>query len=293
MRKNDSPELKIIRVFLPLLIYLGVRMIVEFGFAAYAAWLKMTQIGESDSAHYILAYNFLDNTEEYLQNHVLVILFISGLITLFLLFFVDKQEKNRKNVNEWHFIDEKNMMLLCLLGVCTAGGLGRLVHTVCDLFSSTDGGYAVVYETFQNNPEIFQLLTLCIVAPITEEVVFRGMMYRRLKEYVDITAAVLLDALFFGIFHGNLIQGVYAVLLGILLCFVREKCRSMIAPVLLHMSCNTIAFVMSYSSISRVIDENPLIKIFVTVVELVGIFLCAYLVNEESEKKEMEIKNDV
>ena len=61
MRKNDSLELKIVRVMLPLLIYYGVSLIVQVIFGIYAQiriFLNM-----ENSVDYSKAYHFIENTE--------------------------------------------------------------------------------------------------------------------------------------------------------------------------------------------------------------------------------------
>ena len=72
---------------------------------------------------------------------------------------------------------------------------------------------------------------MIIVAPLIEELLFRGIIYQRfksafayvvhsagLKKYPQIMAA-LFSAAIFGFLHGNLLQGIYAFLLGTDICF--------------------------------------------------------------------------
>lgn len=288
MRENDSLELKIIRVALPLLIYFGVQLCVQVAFGIYAMWYKFVSIEGSGSAHYILAYNFLDNTEEYLNSHSLAALFISAVITLVILFFIRKKE--RKDIrSEWAVIDGREFLLLIFLGVFAAGGLGKLVTIIP--FEQLGGDYVQVAKGFKENPMLFQILTLCIAAPLVEEVVFRGMMYGRLKEYMEEIAAAIVSAVIFGIYHGNLTQGVYALLLGVLLCLVKEKCGSMAAPVLLHMSCNTAALVMMYLPVSTKINQDMISKILMAALELAGMGVFFYLFYRGREQEGIKEDN--
>ncbi len=92
MKRNDSLELKIIRVALPLLIYYGIQLVVQTFFGIYAMIKKFGDIEGSDSAGYILAYNFLDNTEEYINTHSLVVLLLAAVPTICILSFMMKRE---------------------------------------------------------------------------------------------------------------------------------------------------------------------------------------------------------
>jgi len=50
--------------------------------------------------------------------------------------------------------------------------------------------------------------------------------------------AVIISALMFGLYHGNLVQGIYAFIMGCLLALVYEWTGSFAAPVLFHMIAN-------------------------------------------------------
>lgn len=68
-----------------------------------------------------------------------------------------------------------------------------------------------------------EIVSAVIAAPLLEELLFRGMIYKRLRDLCSAKTAILVSAAFFGIFHGNLVQFVYAFIIGIMLAFVYEK----------------------------------------------------------------------
>ena len=77
-----------------------------------------------------------------------------------------------------------------------------------------------------------------LVGPAAEELIFRGMIYRRAENYFRTGWAVGISSALFGIYHGNVIQFLYAAVLGILLAVIYEKSRTLLAPVLAHMAVN-------------------------------------------------------
>lgn len=85
---------------------------------------------------------------------------------------------------------------------------------------------------------LLQLVVAGIVAPIVEEMIFRGLIYKRLREFANIKIAAIISAVLFGVFHGNWVQAPYAIIIGLVAVFVYEKYKSIIAPILLHMSAN-------------------------------------------------------
>lgn len=82
------------------------------------------------------------------------------------------------------------------------------------------------------------VLAAFLVAPFAEEFFFRGVILGYAKRLLPKTPAVLLTALLFGCYHGNLIQGVYATVFGILLGFLAVRFESLIPGILFHICVN-------------------------------------------------------
>ena len=57
--------------------------------------------------------------------------------------------------------------------------------------------------------------------------------------------AILWSAIFFGIFHGNLVQGVYAAFCGLYLGWVMERFATLKAPIMAHMAANIAIIVLT------------------------------------------------
>ena len=93
---------------------------------------------------------------------------------------------------------------------------------------------------------LLQLFYIAVAAPILEEVVFRGLIYTRLRRAMPVPAALILSSLLFGVAHGNLVQFVYATLSGLLLGWLFEKYHSIWASVLFHMAFNGASLLLVY-----------------------------------------------
>ena len=77
--------------------------------------------------------------------------------------------------------------------------------------------------TFGGGSFILEVLYLSLFVPILEEVVFRGLIYTRLRKGMPVLAAQLLSALIFGAAHMDLMQFFYAFLTGFLMPLLFEK----------------------------------------------------------------------
>jgi len=92
---------------------------------------------------------------------------------------------------------------------------------------------------------VIVFITVGIMAPIIEEIIFRGLVLNELKKVVPACPAIILQAIIFGIYHMNPLQGVYASLLGIVLGIAAEKTGSIWTPILIHISFNSISTLLS------------------------------------------------
>ncbi len=77
-----------------------------------------------------------------------------------------------------------------------------------------------------------------ILAPISEEILFRGLIRRTLLPYGK-RFAIVCSAFAFGVFHGNLMQSPYAFLVGLVLGYVATE-YSIVWAMVLHMINNLV-----------------------------------------------------
>lgn len=95
----------------------------------------------------------------------------------------------------------------------------------------------LVTEAISEMPLSVVLLGGCILGPLCEEVLFRGLLAGRLARYGQKPAAFV-SALLFGLYHVNLSQFCYAFLLGLLLAYAYFYTGTLKMPVLLHILIN-------------------------------------------------------
>lgn len=82
-------------------------------------------------------------------------------------------------------------------------------------------------------------LAAVVLAPIGEEILCRGLtLFYAKKALPYFWMANILQALLFGVIHGNLIQGLYAFAIGLMLGWVTERYHSLLPAMLLHFTVN-------------------------------------------------------
>lgn len=79
-----------------------------------------------------------------------------------------------------------------------------------------------------------QLLGTGLFIPVSEELIFRGLIYRRFRETSNVRRAMVYSAIIYGLYNGNILQAVFSGVFGYLLAYVYEKYGSIKAPIFAH-----------------------------------------------------------
>lgn len=87
-----------------------------------------------------------------------------------------------------------------------------------------------------------------LISPITEEIVFRGLVFNRMRRYYPTMVAIVMSGVLFGVYHGNLVQGVYGGCMGILLAYTYERIRSFLVPCLFHATANLMVYSLAQNA---------------------------------------------
>lgn len=103
------------------------------------------------------------------------------------------------------------------------------------------GGYAQANENFYGSTLMLELIGSAILSPIMEELVFRGIVFGNLRKTMSTGTAIFLSAFLFGIVHFNIVQFIYAFLLGIVLALFMYKSGHMYAAMVGHIAANAFA----------------------------------------------------
>ena len=107
------------------------------------------------------------------------------------------------------------------------------------------GTYDNTKEILNNSSYFMLIITTAIIAPISEEFMHRGVVYNRFKRICPPVLAAIISSIIFGIIHMNFVQGPYAFLVGLAAVYVYERYKSIIAPIILHVTANSVSTIVS------------------------------------------------
>ncbi len=154
---------------------------------------------------------------------------------------------------------------------------GYLTSAVSLLFPNWLSQYEKLMETAGLDSDIglFMFIYAVILGPVCEELVFRGVTMRLVRRALPFWAANLMQAVLFGIFHMNWIQGIYAFVLGLVLGWICEKGGSIYFSMFFHILFNFWGTIIG--PLLNNLKETDLLGIIIflfTIVSLVfGLFL--------------------
>lgn len=160
--------------------------------------------------------------------------------------------------------------------------------------------YVETMEVIFGGSPFLVFISIAIMAPLLEELIFRGLIYRNLRYYNGFWLSALISSLMWGIVHFNFLQGLQAFGLGLLFAFLYEKTYNILLPMLLHFVVNTVALFEYYyvdpeKSIFGVSESTPTLTVILITVAflLISIVSLIYLlkkhypnsnkINEENE----------
>jgi membrane protease YdiL (CAAX protease family) len=78
------------------------------------------------------------------------------------------------------------------------------------------------------------LLHVLIIAPVVEEIIFRGYIYRILKTKIPIIFAIIISSTLFSLIHYNVLSFILLFVLSIFLTYIYERNGSIMCPIIIH-----------------------------------------------------------
>ena len=122
-----------------------------------------------------------------------------------------------------------------------ATGLSAVINMLTSWLPIESETYNSLESAISSASPIIQLTAICIIGPIAEELLFRGIIYRRLRDYIGTPWAAVLSGIIFGAVHGNLVQGIYAGLFGIVMALLYEHYGTIWIVIVVHIVNNMLA----------------------------------------------------
>ncbi len=141
----------------------------------------------------------------------------------------------------------RDILFTLVLAVTSAVGLNALL-ALTGIVQSSDTYQEVAKQQYSVAFGAGALL-FGLLSPVAEEIVFRGLIFNRLRRYFGTAVAVVVSGVLFGLYHGNLVQGVYGGCMGMLMAYVYLRMRSFFYPCLFHAAANLTVFALARNAV--------------------------------------------
>lgn len=143
--------------------------------------------------------------------------------------------------------------ILAIPILCIVPGIGLAVWTLQSvleqLFPLARWQQAMFDQMMSNG--LASVVTVCLVAPVLEEMLFRGIILRSFLHQYPRRNAILASAFLFGLAHLNIYQFAVGVALGCFLGWLYERTRSLWPCILLHASYNSLITAIYFAFLSQ------------------------------------------
>lgn len=227
------PVMQIWRLIYPILIHLGISMAVSIAFSMFFIWKVISGTDLSNN------YDVVEKINSSTLYQLILTSVLSGVITFFL-YRKDQQRRKAGFLGQGEdFVWSPPVIWFSVIILAIAGSQMLndliLVFRLNEIFPYYS---QMTDDTMTGQPVWLLFLTVGLLAPAAEELIFRGLVFRRMKDFMNPWAAIILSALLFGIYHGNMIQFLYASLMGILLAVIYHRTGTLWTSILAHLVAN-------------------------------------------------------
>ncbi len=259
--RKDSWWKMIWRMLYPLLMYEAIGLLMQVFFAvgiSVHAMLgsSMVDIMGSEDGYYLFMNTILESFYSKMYYSLIAAAVVS--IPLLCLFMRRDQRARAAAGVPVTQIQVPSLVYPLVALVAFGACIGGNNIILSSGLMAVDETYQQLTELLYSAPMWFQLLGTGVIVPLCEELIFRGLIYNRLKEYMPVKWAIPMSALAFGIGHGNLVQGIYGFALGYMMAYLYENTGKLWVPVLFHIVANTISVLITESGIFDILYLNEI-----------------------------------
>ena len=219
----------------------------------YVIVFNATNYNEENLIDIINTSEYQNNLNNFMNNNTIYIISITAAIFIPLFYFIYR--KYQKNIK----LHLNKIIYFIFLGI--------IISSVYNLYLSIITNYQI-----SKLPIIIQIISSGIIGPIIEELLFRGIIYNKLKEFNNTKKAMIISTIIFALLHGSLVDIIYTLFIGYILVIIYEKYKSIKYPIILHISVNTTVILLSIIISLNILLLNIILFIITSLILIIIIY---------------------
>lgn len=223
------------------LVYLVTQLIVSFVYGMVWSAKKTAELMEAGEAVDALALTEQLSVE--IMEKAMEMTFWAGIIAL-VIYWIRFAVRKKNFLKE---VEMKKVLVKNLLPIIILAPSANIVLSMVITYFPWPEEWMNAYMT--NSATIdgsfMSWLSVVVMAPLLEEIVFRGLVYTRLKKGMPTIVAAIIASFVFGLCHGTAIWIIYATALGLIMTWIFERYQSLAANIVFHLVFNATGLVIN------------------------------------------------
>ena len=170
----------------------------------------------------------------------------------------------------------KKVLIISVTMLLLSFGLNNII--LMSPLAEVSAGYSEANANFYGSLIVLEIVGSVILTPILEELVFRGIVFGRLRYVTGIIPSVIFSSLAFAMIHFNLVQFIYALIIGFALAIFMEWTDGLYGALCGHMVANFLAVIRTeFNLLSFTIDGSIAALIISVIAFFIGVVLTALI----------------
>ena len=252
------------QIMYPLLIWLGVSLLVSsIGGAIYGVYFSAKAVAQNGSvmnpedAYSIAAQMLQGDGYIFVTN---LISLVTDLVLIPIIYAIYKKDVYRRNGFRTSLKKEKKPGAFnAVLAVVMGFSISVVINMIISITGLSGWMYEMNpsrYDTFSNMPLWFEFIIICLLAPAVEELLFRAVIFRRMRTFSSYTTAAFVSAALFGIVHLDVVTGIAAFLIGIVMAMLYEYTGSIFTSMCFHFGFNFYSIAIALLDLESMSDST-------------------------------------
>ena len=265
MKSNLKYLRNVFKVLIWPIIFTIGQFLINYIFVAIFNSKEQGIMIDSEFIKYVQTIEYQEKLNNYINSKALLIILITAIIFIPILYRLFKKYKLKNNYKL------KDIFIPIVFGITIS-----LIYNIT-LFEFNNIVYFTNKFEISTIPIIVQIICSGICGPILEELIFRGIVYNKLKEFNKPMISIILTSIVFALFHPDIINAIYAFGVSFIFIYLYEKHKTLKAPILMHISLNTTIILM----LNLIIKNYLIFNLYLLIVSIIILIILKIYIKKD------------
>lgn len=235
---------------------------------------KLMQINNMSMDELMATTEYQEKLAIYLDQNSLYITLLTFIIVIPFLFKIYKKIKPIKN----EIVNNNSKLLIVLFFII----ISCFLNIFLLYFSRTlDLNNIYTISTKISTNLIISIITTCLIGPIIEELIYRGIVYNKFLKFYSKTNSIIMTTLIFAFTHVGITALIYSFVIGLFLNIMYSKTNDLKFNIIVHSIINLVSLLF----VNLLIDFNHFINVLLIFVFIISIIIIIKIMKKYSNMK--------